>query len=144
MAKKVTELDSESKAYLLSKTPYALPDNPSSKGFSAHQIKAAMYGGQVVLYEWIKRMAQESNAGFEGLSEEVDSIRETAAVGGSEFVPALQSDEPNHRKTKVWLMTDGEPEEGDGSSEPQEESYSFDGDGEWTFDGDGEKWTFDD
>lgn len=127
MAKKVTELNDESKAFLLSKTPYALPDNPSSKGFSAHQIKTAMYGGQLVLYEWLKRMAKESNAGLESLSNEIDSIRETSLAGGSEFVPALQGDEPNYRKTKVWLMTDEGEDSGDSEAE-EAESLSF-GDG---------------
>lgn len=129
MAKKITELNNDSKAFLLSKTPYILPDNPSSKGFSANQVRQSMYGGYVVIYEWLRKMGLEANDAITELNDDIDSIRETTQIGGSEFVPALQEDEPNFRKTKVWLQTqDDIPKEVVDYDEGTQE-YSFSDDG---------------
>lgn len=155
MAKKITELNNDSKAFLLSKTPYILPDNPSSKGFSASQVRQSMYGGYVVIYEWLKKMGVEVNDAITGLNDDIDSIRETSQIGGSEFVPALQDDEPNSRKVKVWFQTqDDVPKEViDYDEDTQEysfsesnEEYSFGSDDEYTFNetNDDEKYTFND
>lgn len=111
MPKKLTELDSESKAFLLSKTPYILPDNPSSKGFSAFQIKSAMYGGYVVLYEWLKRMGSETQNNLDYLNNSLETVKNEVGGAGMLFVPAMQSEEPDESKVKVWLET--ELQEGD-------------------------------
>lgn len=103
--------------FLLSKTPYTLPDNPSSKGFSAHQIKSAMYSGYIVLFEWLKRMGEEANGSLTEINASIEDIKDTAVLGGSMFVPALQPDEPNERKVKVWLQTDGDDSKADGTQE---------------------------
>ncbi len=60
-------LTDEDKQLLLSKTPYSLPDNPSDKNFTAYQIKRKMYEGYVILYEWLKKSAIETNQIFHGL-----------------------------------------------------------------------------
>lgn len=106
MPKKLTSLDGESKSFLLSKTPYILPDNPSSKGFSAFQIKSSMYGGYVVLYEWLKRMGEETQSNLDYVNESLDVIKDSVGGAGMLFVPAMQSSEPDEAKVKVWLETD--------------------------------------
>ena len=63
----LTVLSIEDKEFLKSKTPYVLPDNPSDKKWSASQIKAKMYEGFFVLYEWLKRSAIETNQIFHAL-----------------------------------------------------------------------------
>ena len=63
----ITVLTQQDKEFLKSKTPYVLPDNPSDKRWSASQIKAKMYEGFFVLYEWLKKSAIETNQIFHGL-----------------------------------------------------------------------------
>ena len=63
----ITVLTQQDKEFLKSRTPYVLPDNPSDKKWSASQIKAKMYEGFFVLYEWLKKSAIETNQIFHGL-----------------------------------------------------------------------------
>lgn len=59
---KVKVLTDKEKQFLKSKTPAFLPDNPSDKRFSASQIKRAMYEGYLILFDWIKDLAEDVNA----------------------------------------------------------------------------------
>lgn len=60
----ITLLTDQDKEFLKNKTPASLPDNPSDKRWSASQIKLKMYEGYLILYEWLKRLAGESNTQF--------------------------------------------------------------------------------
>lgn len=55
----VSQLTNQDKQNLLLRTPYALPDNPTTKGFSASQIKSKMYEGQMLLFEWLSRLQSQ-------------------------------------------------------------------------------------
>ena len=46
--------EQEELQYLLANSPKALPDDPSSSGWSTSQIKEKHYKGLVILYNWIK------------------------------------------------------------------------------------------
>ncbi|HPX85019.1 MAG TPA: hypothetical protein PLR16_07145, partial [Bacilli bacterium] len=87
MADKVRKLNEIDKEFLKSKTPYALPDNPSNKGFSASQIKAKMYEGHLVVYEWLKQLQAETNTAFDLndaaiaiINSAIDTINATKAT----------------------------------------------------------------
>lgn len=76
-----------------------------------------MYSGYIVLFEWLKRMGEEANGSLTEINASIEDIKDTAVLGGSMFVPALQPDEPNERKVKVWLQTDGDDSKADGTQE---------------------------
>lgn len=61
LTKKVTQLNNNDREYLKSKSPAVLPDNPSSKGWTANQIKIKFYEGLLLLFEWLKRSQLETN-----------------------------------------------------------------------------------
>lgn len=56
-------LTSENKTFLESKTAKILPNNPTSQGFSADQIRKSLYEGILVLFEWLKT-TNNSNVDF--------------------------------------------------------------------------------
>lgn len=58
----IPQLTAEQKNFLLSKSPFVLPDNPSDKHFSPAQIKRKMYEGLVVLYDYINQLISAINA----------------------------------------------------------------------------------
>lgn len=57
----VKTLTQQDKALLLSKSPYALPPNPSDKHFSADQIRRKMYEGLLVLFDWLNDIITQVN-----------------------------------------------------------------------------------
>lgn len=58
----IPKLSPAQKELLLSKSPYALPDNPSDKHFSASQIKRKMYEGLLVLFDYINAFIDSVNS----------------------------------------------------------------------------------
>ena len=91
----ITQLTSENKEFLKNKSPFALPDNPSEKRWSAAQIKQKMYEGFLVLFEWLQRLANETNSvlqeddiAFEEIIESIDKI-----VDGTTIVAKSYGDE---------------------------------------------------
>ena len=82
MIKKQTELTERDKENLLSKSPYALPDNPSSKNFSASQIRRKMYEAYLVLFGFIERAISENNVNIDEFVGILDDLK--ARIEGSE------------------------------------------------------------
>lgn len=72
--KKITKLTNDDKDRLLSKTPFALPDNPSSKGYSSAQVKQKMYAGYLCLFEMLKRSLDEADTIINDNKETLESI----------------------------------------------------------------------
>ena len=58
----IPRLTEEKRNFLLSKSPYALPDNPSDKHFSASQIKRKMYEGLLVIYDYLNAFIDAVNS----------------------------------------------------------------------------------
>ena len=75
--KKMTNITNKDKEILLSKSAYALPDNPSSKQFSASQIKRKMYEPSLVLLEWLQRVIDESNENNDVLEEKFNDVNKS-------------------------------------------------------------------
>ena len=57
--KKITTYEASDREVLKSNTPAILPDNPSDHKWSAKQIKATMYKGILLLYDWFSKSVDE-------------------------------------------------------------------------------------
>lgn len=57
--KKITTYEASDREILKSNTPAVLPDNPSDHKWSAKQIKATMYKGILLLYDWFSKSVDE-------------------------------------------------------------------------------------
>ena len=70
----ITQLGTQDREFLKSKSAATLPDNPSGRGLSADQIRAKLYEPLIVIFEWIKNLQTEIIDGFSSSSETVDSL----------------------------------------------------------------------
>lgn len=71
---KIKKLTVEEKDKLLSKTFFVLPDNPSTKNFSASQIKKKGYEGLLVLFEHINNLIDSINGNADINNKEIADI----------------------------------------------------------------------
>lgn len=71
---KIKKLTVEDKDKLLSKTFFVLPDNPSTKNFSASQIKKKGYEGLLVLFEHINNLIDLINGNADINNKEIADI----------------------------------------------------------------------
>lgn len=74
----VKELTDKDKQFLKSKTTAFLPDNPSDKRFSASQIKMKTYEPDLILFEWLKGLAAETNIVVTNIKNEVTELQQIA------------------------------------------------------------------
>ena len=74
----VKELTDKDKQFLKSKTTAFLPDNPSDKRFSASQIKMKTYEPDLILIEWLKTLAAETNVVVTNINNEVIELQQIA------------------------------------------------------------------
>ena len=81
----IPQLTAEQKNFLLSKSPFVLPDNPSDKHFSPAQIKRKMYEGLVVLYDYINQLIGLLNANITLSNADVASINSDLGTLSSYF-----------------------------------------------------------
>lgn len=70
----ITQLGTQDREFLKSKSAATLPDNPSGRGLSADQIRAKLYEPLIVIFEWIKKLQTEIIDGFSSSGETVDSL----------------------------------------------------------------------
>ena len=87
---KITELTPQDLQNLKNKTPLSLPDNPSSKGFSASQIKEKMSGGFIYLFEKLQTTIKELNNYIDSNDTDIITIN-TAITGINMALAQLQS-----------------------------------------------------
>lgn len=73
-----TKGEESDEGYLLSSTPYALPDSPTRAGYSAQTIRKYNYRGYQILFRWLKRAIEETNAFCNASDEENAEIRKTS------------------------------------------------------------------
>lgn len=70
----ITQLETQDREFLKSKSAATLPDNPSGRGLSADQIRAKLYEPLIVIFEWIKNLQTEIIDGFSSSGETVNSL----------------------------------------------------------------------
>lgn len=68
------KLTEKNKEYLLSNSPYVLPDNPTKQGWSAHEIKSKMVSPLLILYQWIKTLVDDTNLSDDEIRNLIDSL----------------------------------------------------------------------
>lgn len=94
MAIRLKEYTVERRNILKSKTPYALPDNPSDKGLSADQIKAKFYEGTMQLYDWMADTVEQLNTDIydSGLALGVSQVSTALSIisNGESRISALE------------------------------------------------------
>lgn len=71
----ITPLTEKDKEFLKSKSPYALPDNPSNKGLSANQITSKLGEGLFVLFDWMKEEREQMTRAIIALQNEIDELK---------------------------------------------------------------------
>lgn len=71
----IPKLSQAQKELLLSKSPYALPDNPSDKHFSASQIKRKMYEGLLVLFDYLNAFIDSVNSNVTLSNQDLQNIQ---------------------------------------------------------------------
>ena len=79
MSANITVRTSQDREFLKNKSVYALPDNPSDKGFSASQLKAKIGDPNLILFDWFQTLAQQTFDGFKEYDEFIDATVHTAA-----------------------------------------------------------------
>lgn len=77
---KIKKLTVEEKDKLLSKTFFVLPDNPSTKNFSASQIKKKGYEGLLVLFEHINNLIDSINGNADINNKEIADINKAIDI----------------------------------------------------------------
>jgi len=103
--------EQEELEYLKQNSPMALPDDPSSSGWSAAQIKEKHYAGLFFLYNLFKANRENLNQAVSDMQEIVDSINaEYDEIINGKNVSAKWDDENNEIKTtyaKIINITNG-------------------------------------
>lgn len=103
--------EQEELEYLKQNSPMALPDDPSSSGWSAAQIKEKHYAGLFFLYNLFKANRENLNQAVSDMQEIVDSINaEYDEIINGKNVSAKWDDENNEIKTtyaKILNITNG-------------------------------------
>lgn len=91
---KVKVLTDNDKLFLRSKTPASLPDNPSDKRYSASQIKKKMYEGYMILFDWLRELAENVNTANANINEDLQQLfsfdAEILTVEQTEYVIPLE------------------------------------------------------
>lgn len=73
-----TKGEESDEGYLLSSTPYALPDSPTRAGYTAQTIKKYNFRGYQILFRWLKRAIEETNAFCDASDKENAEIKKTS------------------------------------------------------------------
>lgn len=68
------KLTEKNKEYLLSNSPYVLPDNPTKQGWNAHEIKNKMVSPLLILYQWIKTLVDDTNLNDEEIRHLIEAL----------------------------------------------------------------------
>lgn len=68
------KLTEKNKEYLLSNSPYVLPDNPTKQGWNAHEIKSKMVSPLLILYQWIKTLVDDTNLNDEEIRNLIEAL----------------------------------------------------------------------
>lgn len=110
--------DSKYKAHLDDIGVKTLPNQPGKRGYSAEEVKLHFKAPIDYLYQLMKKGFTEAGSylndhstELDTMESEIESLRSDVKGAGMLFVPAMQSEEPDESKVKVWLET--ELQEGD-------------------------------
>lgn len=90
----IPKLTAQQREYLLSKSFFMLPDNPSDKNFSPGQIKKRGYEGLLVLFEYINGLIEALNVNVTASNKDIADINETldGLTGGVTFISVEDDD----------------------------------------------------
>ena len=89
----ITKRTLQDRETLKNKSVYSVPDNPSNKGFSAHQLKSKIADPTLLLFDWVKQLSEESFESFENFGSRLEeTVRETAdKIYEDDFVAGHQA-----------------------------------------------------